>query len=130
MDMLNITYTAARIVLSLLFVASGLAGLFFATHTPPPSPPGLAGAFQDVYFKSHWVVYVDSIQLIAGILLLINRYAPLALITLAGIITNIFIFHMTMAPMGLPIVIVLAALWFAAVWPLRAHFAPLLARKP
>jgi putative oxidoreductase len=116
----------ARILLGLLFVFAG--SFAFIPFTPPPMP-GLAGQFQDVYFASHWVKFVDSIMLIVGVLLLTNRYVPLALVTLAAIIANILFFHIAMQPQTLPIPLVVVVLWFLVAWQHRASFAPLLAAK-
>ena len=93
--------TVARILLGLVFFAAGLSGFLLISH-PPAQPPGLAGQFQDVFFRSYWVLFVDGVELIAGLLLLANRYVPLALAVLAAVIANIIVFHVTMAPLGLP----------------------------
>jgi len=108
----------ARILLGLVFIASGAAG-FFLVNNPPPAPFGLASAFQDVFFRSHWVLFVDATELITGILLLMNRFVPLALVVFAAVLTNIFIFHITMMPAGLPAPLFLTILWFIVAWPLR-----------
>ena len=121
----NVAAIAARILLGLIFVASGVFGLLLL-HNPPPAPPGLAGIFQDVFFRSHWVVFVDAAEALAGALLLANRYVPLALTVLAGILYNIYAFHITMMQAGLVAPVVVTALWLLVAWPLRSHFAPLL----
>mgnify|MGYP001256890042 CR=1 FL=1 len=121
--------TVARTLLALIFIAAGVSG-FLLIQNPPPAPPGLAGAFQDVYFRSHWVVFVDGVELIAGILLLANRFVPLALVVLAAVITNMFIFHITMMPLGLPAPLVLTVLWVIVAWPLRSYLVPLLVQRP
>jgi putative oxidoreductase len=116
----------ARILLGLLFVFAG--SFAFIPFNPPPQP-GLAGQFQDVYFASHWVKFVDVVMLVVGILLLTNRYVPLALVTLAAILANILFFHIAMQPQTLPIPLVVVVLWFLVAWQHRASFAPLLAAK-
>ncbi|MDB5070466.1 MAG: hypothetical protein JWM87_1577 [Candidatus Eremiobacteraeota bacterium] len=126
---MNLTATISRILLGLVFFAAGLSGFLLIAH-PPASPPGLAGQFQDVFFQSRWVLFVDGVELIAGILLLSNRYVPLALTALAAVIANIIVFHVTMAPIGLPIAAVLAALWAVVASRHRASFAPLFVKKP
>jgi putative oxidoreductase len=45
------------------------------------------------------------------VLLLANRYVPLALVILGPVIVNIFFFHLLMAPSGLPQAIVVVILW-------------------
>jgi hypothetical protein len=54
------------------------------------------------------------------VLLLINRYVPLAVAVLAPVIVNILSFHALMAPSGLPLALFVAVLWavmFVDVWP-------------
>ena len=123
------TVTVARILLGLVFFAAGLSGFLLIAH-PPAQPPGLAGQFQDVFFRSYWVLFVDGVELIAGVLLLANRYVPLALAVLAAVIANIIVFHLTMAPLGLPIAAIVAALWATVATRYRSSFAPLFAQQP
>jgi len=59
---MKITVTIARILLGLVFFAAGLSGFLLIAH-PPALPPGLAGAFQDVFFRSRWVLFVDGVEL-------------------------------------------------------------------
>ena len=126
---MNATATIARILLGLVFFAAGLSGFLLISH-PPAQPPGLAGEFQDVFFRSYWVLFVDGVELIAGLLLLSNRYVPLALTLLAAVIANIIVFHITMAPMGLPIAAIVAVLWIVVAMRHRSSFAPLFAPTP
>lgn len=124
---MKIAVLIARILLGLLFVFSG--SFAFIPFTPPPQP-GLAGQFQDVFFASHWVKFVEVVQLIAGLLLLANRYVPLALVALAAVLANILFFHLSMQPQGIVPGLIATALWFLVAWWHRASFAPLLAAKP
>jgi putative oxidoreductase len=126
---MNIVRLIARVLLGLLFTLAGASGfylVFFAS--PPPMPPGLAADFQRVFFASHWVLFVDAVELLSGVLLLINRYVPLALLLLAGVLANILTFHITMQPAAIAPGLVATLLWFVIAWPMRAHFAPIFAR--
>ena len=49
---------------------------------------------------------IFGLQVIGGLLLLINRYVPLALVLLAPDYREHFFFHAFMAPAGLPLAIV------------------------
>ncbi len=124
---MTIASTTARIVLGLLFTLAGASGFVLIGHPPPP-PPGLAGDFQNVFFASRWVLFVDGVELICGILLLANRYVALALAALAAVIANIIVFHATMQPIGLPVAAVVAILWGILAYRHRDSFAPLLTR--
>jgi uncharacterized membrane protein len=103
---------------------------FLLIGHPPAPPPGLAGDFQNVFFRSYWVLFVDGVELIGGLLLLTNRFVPLALALLAPVIANITVFHLTMAPQGLPVAFVVAMLWSVIALRFRASFAPLFVQKP
>lgn len=121
-------FVTSRILLGLVFFAAGLSG-FILIFNPPPLPPGLAGEFQDVFFRSRWVLLVDGVELLAGLLLLSNRYVPLALTLLGAVIANILTFHITMMPAGLPVALFVTVVWAIAALPFRSSFAPLFAQK-
>ena len=126
---MNKAATVARILLGLVFFAAGTSGFVMFSH-PPAAPPGLAGAFQDVFFRSGWVLFVDSVELIAGAFLLTNRFVPLALALLAAVLSNILVFHLSMAPAGLPVPLVLVVLWAFVARRYWSLFAPLFVAKP
>ena len=60
---------------------------------------------------SHYWVVIFSIQVLGGVLLLVNRFVVLALVLLGPVIVNIFFFHALMAPEGLPLAVVVVLLW-------------------
>lgn len=81
--------------------------------------------------SSHFSYFVFGVQVLCGILLLVNRYVPLAIVLLAAVIANILEFHITMWPAALiPMPALVTVLWFIVAWPLRAQFAPLFTSKP
>jgi len=123
---MKIAVLVSRILLGLVFLASGISGFFITT---PPPMPGLAGASQDVFFHSHWVLFIDVVELIAGVLFLFNRFVPLALVATAAIIVNILVFHIVMMPVGIFPGLVLLGLWLIVAFSVRPHLAPLLASK-
>jgi uncharacterized membrane protein YphA (DoxX/SURF4 family) len=117
----------ARILLGLMFLVFGLNGFLNFMHAP--LPPGLAGTFLTALVASHFLYFVSSVQVIAGILLLINQFVPLALALLAPVLYNILAFHITMQPSGLPPGLVASILWLILVWRLRDYFLPLFVQK-
>jgi len=56
-------------------------------------------------------VVIFSVQVLGGVLLLVNRFVVLAVVLLGPVIVNILCFHALMAPEGLPLAIVVAVLW-------------------
>jgi uncharacterized membrane protein YphA (DoxX/SURF4 family) len=106
---MKIAALIARLLLGLIFLVFGLNGFLQFIHMPPPT--GVAGQFFGAIFASHYWVVVFGVQVIGGILLLVNRFVPLALIVLGPVIVNIFFFHALMAPAGLPLAIVVVILW-------------------
>ena len=126
--MMKTAFRASRILLGLVFFAAGLSGFFLINH-PPAMPPGIAGTFQNAFFQSRWVLFVDGVELLAGSLLLTNRYVPLALTALAAVIANILVFHITMMPAGLPVALFVTALWAVVALQFRSIFAPLFAQR-
>jgi len=68
---------------------------------------------------------VMGTQLLVGVLLLLNRFVPLALAILAPVIVNILAFHALMAPAGLPLAIFVAVLWTLIFIDVRTAFVPL-----
>ena len=51
-----------------------------------------------------------------------NRYVPLALTLLGPIVANIVLFHLLMAPSGLPLAFVVTILWILTAVSVRSAF--------
>lgn len=99
----------ARYLTGVIFLVMGLNG--FLNFIPLPPPGGVAGQFMGALYVSHYLWVIFAFQVIAGVLLLVNRYVPLAVAVLAPIIVNILTFHASMAPSGLPLALFVAVLW-------------------
>ena len=119
---MKIASTIARYLLGLIFLVFGLNG--FLHFIPMPPPKGLAAQqFGGAIFMSHYWVVIFGIQVIGAVLLLVNRFVPLALVLLGPVIFNIFFFHALMAPEGIPLAVVVVVLWAV----LAAHYKQYLA---
>ena len=121
---MKITSVIARFLLGLIFLVFGLNGFFHFLFMPAPT--GDAGQFMGALFVSNFLIVIFVIQLIGAVLLLVNRYVPLALAILAPIIFNILLFHSLMAPSGLPLALVATTLWILVFFSVRSAFAGLL----
>ena len=106
---MKIVALISRLLLGFIFLVFGLNGFLHFIHMPPPT--GIAAQFFTAIFISKYWVVIFALQLLGGVLLLVNRYVPLALVVLGPIIVNIFFFHLLMAPSGLPLAILVAILW-------------------
>jgi putative oxidoreductase len=113
----------ARVLLGLIFLVFGLNG--FLHFIPMPPPTGIAGQFMTALYVSRYLVVIFLLQLIPAVLLLLNRYVPLALTLLAPVIVNIFFFHAFMAPSGLPTAIIVILLWAVTALGVRRAFSGL-----
>jgi hypothetical protein len=120
---MKITSVIARFLLGFIFLVFGLNGFLHFIRATMPS--GVAGQFVGALAASNYLVVVFLLQLVAAVLLLANRYVPLALTLLAPIIVNILLFHVLMAPAGLGLAIVTTVLWCLVFLSVRPAFCGL-----
>jgi putative oxidoreductase len=118
---MKILTNISRFLLALVFTVFGLNGFLHFIPAPPPS--GVAGQFLGAMFVSKYLLFVFAIQLIAGVLLFVNRFVPLALALLAPVIANILLFHSLMAPSGIGLALFVAILWAVVFASVRSAFA-------
>jgi putative oxidoreductase len=119
----------ARFLLGLVFLFFG-SNLMFHFLPNPPMPPSPMANFSTAMAESHYGLMVGFFQAAPAILLLINRYVPLALTMLAAELVNILTFHITMQPAGLPMAVVVAILWVLVFLRVRSSFAGLFEPTP
>jgi putative oxidoreductase len=119
----NTVSAIARYLAGVIFLVFGLNGFLHFIRLPPPD--GVAGQFMVALFVSHYLTVIFGFQVIAAVLLLANRYVPLALAVLAPVIVNILCFHALMAPSGLPLALMVALLWVLIFLDVRPAFAAL-----
>jgi putative oxidoreductase len=125
---MKIVVLIARILLGLVFVFFGANGLHPFLPSPPPIP-GLAGQYISVFFASHYIYLVSGLQVLGGLLLLLNRYTVLGLTILGPILVNILAFHILMEPKGIGPGLVATILWFILFFRYRRHFSGLFVER-
>jgi putative oxidoreductase len=96
---MKIAVVIARILLGLVFLVFGL-NVYFA-FLPVQPMPGDAGAISALMFSHRWFHFYGVLYVVAGVLLLVGRFVPLALVLLGPILVNILLFHITLAPSGI-----------------------------
>jgi hypothetical protein len=120
---MRIASIIARYLEGVIFLVFGLNG--FLNFIPLPPPGGIAGQFMGALYVSHYLWVIFAFQVIAGVLLLVNRYVPLAVAILAPVLVNILTFHVLMAPSGLPLALFAALLWIVIFIEVRQAFSGL-----
>lgn len=118
----------ARLLLGAIFLIFGLNGFFLFIPVPPMEGP--AAEFMGALLGTGYMLpFWKSVEVIAGILLLSNRFVPFALAMLAPIVANILTFHVFLAPSGLIVGALVTALEAFLIFTYRANFNALLQKK-
>ena len=120
---MRIAAAIARYLAGAIFLVMGLNGFLNFIHVPPPT--GTAAQFMGALYVSHYLWVIFAFQVVGGALLLVNRYVPLAVAVLAPVLVNIIVFHITMAPAGLPLALFVALLWAVIFFDVRPAFSGL-----
>jgi hypothetical protein len=117
--------------MGLIFVVFGMNG--FLNFIPPPPPetmPEGAVAFGDALMKTGYMFpLVKGTEVLVGVMLLANRFVPLALALLAPVVVNIVAFHAFLAPEGMVMTFIVLALQVYLAWSYRAAYRPMLALR-
>ena len=125
---MKIVLLIARLLLGLIFLVFGLNG-FLNFLSMGPMPTGLAGQFIGGLFLSHYYWVVAALQIAGGVLLLANRFVPLALVLLGPIIVNIICYHVFLNHIGAGLAAVVTILWFIVFYGKRQYFSGIFAQR-
>ena len=125
---MKIVTLIARLLLGLIFVVFGLNG-FLNFLSMGPMPTGLAGQFIGALFLSHYFWVVAGLQVVGGLLLLVNRFVPLALVLLGPVIVNILLYHLFLNIGGVGLAIVVTILWFIVFYGHRQYFSGIFVQR-
>ncbi|OOQ58721.1 hypothetical protein [Mucilaginibacter pedocola] len=97
---MKIAVLISRIILGLLYL---IFGLDYFLHFIPyqPAHTGVTGAFvAGLKGVGYFYPMIKTIQILAGLSLLFNRYAPLAAVAVFPISLNVLLFHTILVPSG------------------------------
>jgi putative oxidoreductase len=125
---MKIATLIARLLLGLIFVVLGLNG-FLNFLNMGPLPSGLAGQFILALAQSHYFWFVAALQVAGGVLLLVNRFVPLALVLLGPVIVNILSYHVFLNPSGAALAIVVTILWIIVFFGHRQYFSGIFVQR-
>ncbi len=107
-----------RLILGLIFLIFG-ANKFF-NFMPMPPMEGAPGEFMGALFAAGYMFPLIALtEIVAGVLLILNKWVGFALILASVMIVNIVVFHLALAPSGVglgALMLVLAVLLYYANW--------------
>jgi hypothetical protein len=118
----------ARFILGLGFLIFGLNGFLNFMPAPKDLPQDMltvAGGLM----KGGYMTVVSVDELVVAVMLLTNRFVPLALALLAPIIVGILTFHIAVQPAGIGPGVFVALLELFLAYSYRKAFCPMLAAK-
>jgi len=114
-----------RVLLGVAFLVFGLNGFLNFIPAPKDLPPDIITVTTGLV-KGGYMTVVSGAEIIGALLLLTNRFVPLALAILAPIIVGILTFHIAIAlPTIVPGIVVLVMELYLA-WAYRGAFRPML----
>jgi hypothetical protein len=120
----------ARWLLGLPLLVFGLNGFLNFIPQPEMALPEAAMKFSVALMESGYMMQLIGLtHLVVGLMLVTNRFVPLALALFAPFIVNSIAFHIFLERSGLPMAGVFLALELYLAWQYRAAFAPMLAAR-
>jgi uncharacterized membrane protein YphA (DoxX/SURF4 family) len=124
----RIVTAIVRILLGLMFLVFGLNGFLNFMPAPKEMPPEIMNVMGSL-MKAGYMTVVSGAEVLIAVMLLTNRFVPLAITLLAPIVVGILTFHvaMALATIGPGIVVLLMELYL--IWAYRGAFRPMLAAR-
>lgn len=127
---MNKVFIGSRLSLGLIYFVFGLNG--FLNFIPQPPLPDTAMDFlAGLMSASYFFPFLKVTEVISGLALLSGRFSALALIVLAPITIQIFLFHAVLTPgfsnLLLPLVMVILS--FITAYAHKDKYAPLFTAK-
>jgi len=88
-----------RIVLGLILIVFGANK--FMHFMPMPELPEAAAHFMGALGKTGYMFpLIGAVEIVVGLLLVLNKWVPFALVLLAPVAVNMLLFHLKLAPAG------------------------------
>ena len=127
---MKIAVLVVRVLLGAMFCFFG-ANLIFHFITMPPQPPSDAATYGKILAEHGVMRFVGSLMLVAGVLLLVGRFVPIALVILGPILVTILIFHLMLGePAGVGAGAVATVMEVFLIYGYRRSFAGLFEAAP
>lgn len=125
---MKITVLIVRILMGLMFAFASITVLF--KLMPQPEPTGNVKIFMDGMAATvYMLTTIKVIELICSVAFLSGRFVPLATVVIFPINVNILLFHLFMAPEGLPVAVLLMIGNLLLAWYYRDRYKAMLTAK-
>ena len=119
----------SRCLLGFIFLLAGLNGFLNFMPAPTSLPKGATDFMLALVQTGYFLKLLAGTQALAGALLLVNRYVPLALALLAPVIVNIVAFHVFLLPSGIVMAAIVFVLEMHLAMTYRASYRSMLAAR-
>src|SRR5436190_5738616 len=120
----------SRILLGFIYLVFGL-DYFFQFIPYEPHHTGRVAAFKaGLIGIGYFYPMLKSIQIVAGLSLLINRYAPFSAVVVFPISLNVFLYHTILVPSGwlMGVMLIVPNLFLGYAY--RKYYHGMFVRKP
>lgn len=124
----KVFFYISRLFLGVIFLLAGVNGYFVILNFEPfiaTSPEAMA-----LFEFKYLLIFVKSLEVICGCLLLINRFVPLAVAILSPIVANIFLLHLFLDHSLLLLAVILVLMHGYLIFYFRKNFLSLVEKKP
>ena len=115
---------ALRIVFGLFLVTFGLNK--FLDFMPPMEMGEAAGSYFGAMMSTKTLMLVAIVEILAGLSLLLNKYAALMMLILMSVSVNAVLFHATLEPGTIPPALVLLVLNIVMLFAYKDKYKDLL----
>lgn len=117
--------TISRLLLGLMFLVFGLNGFLNFMPAPKDMPQDIM-TVMGAMVNAGYMTVVSATEVIVAVMLLANRFVPLALALLAPIVVGIITFHVALAPQTIAPGVVVLGMELYLAWAYRSAFRPML----
>lgn len=125
---MKIAAIVVRVLMGLMFAFSAIVVLF--KLVPQPELTGEIKIFMDgVNATGYMMTTIKVIELVCAAAFLSGRFVPLAAVVIFPININILLFHITLAPEGLLVAVLLMIGNLFLAWYYRDKYKPLFESK-
>ncbi len=125
---MKIAILTARILLGLVFAASGMISLLKLGKMG--GMPADSMAFMNLMVAHNYTLCIALIMLVGGLLLLAGRFVPIGLVLLGPILVNILLFHILFQVPGILTGVICTLLEVFLIWAYRSSFRALFVAAP